>query len=195
VAGAPPQATPNDHIRATQFVVDLAGTLATAAGGRDIDNEELYHAILTRVGYRDGAETTPEGSADNDLAHERAHAVMQFLELAAGSTLPGKLLPLSGDTARDGVYRERTHLVAHLARLYPSVLSYNDPNEPDWPVLYIDSPTGQLSWHINPDDRDLVGSVPVVHSDDPRAQWDRHTTDEKYRRLRRLNTMQGVSRT
>lgn len=142
---------------------------------------KLYEMVLDRVGYHDGAETTAGGSADNDLAHERAQAVMQFIELAASSTLPGNLL-----TVRGPVYRERTHLVAHLARLNPSVLSYNDPDEPGWPVLYIDSPTGQLSWHINPDDLDLVADVPVVPGDDPRAQWDRHTVDEKYRRLDQL---------
>lgn len=146
----------------------------------------LYEMVLDRVGYHDGAETTSEGSADNDLAHERAQAVMRFIDLAAGSTLPGKLLPPSGDATRDGVYRERTHLVAHLTRLNPSVLSYNDPDEPGWPALYIDSPTGQLSWHISPDDLDLVADVPVVPGDDPRAQWDCHTTEEKYQRLDRL---------
>lgn len=165
----------------------IAGCVRERLANPDRDRA-LYEAVLDRVGYHDGAETTPEGSADNDLAHERAQAVMRFVDLAAGSTLPGKLLPPPGDTTRDGVYRERTHLVAHLARVHPSVLAYNDPNEPDWPVLYIDSPVGQLSWRISPDDLDLVADVPVVPGDDSRAQWDQHSTDEKYRRLDRLPT-------
>lgn len=42
-----------------------------------------------------------------------------------------------------------------------------DPKEPDWPVVYIDLPTGQVSWHM------------------PRyePEWDGHTTAEKYARI------------
>jgi len=79
----------------------------------------------------------------------------------------------------DAAYRERAHLVAHLAALYSSVLVHGaDPAEPDWPVLFISLPTGQASWHISPDDLDLFAHVPkgIDH-------WDGHTTDEKYQRL------------
>lgn len=75
------------------------------------------------------------------------------------------------------VYRERSHLVAHLAAAYPSSLTI-DPAEPDWPVVLIDLPTGQLSWHISPDDMDLFG-----HVAQGAATWDGHDTQEKYRRL------------
>jgi hypothetical protein len=83
----------------------------------------------------------------------------------------------------DDVYRERACLVALVAALYPSVRAYSDPHEPEWSVVYVDSPAGQLSWHIAENDLDLfehVEFVPTVH---PRAQWDGHTTEEKYRRL------------
>ncbi|WP_086853371.1 hypothetical protein [Amycolatopsis kentuckyensis] len=43
-----------------------------------------------------------------------------------------------------------------------------DPAEPDWPVVYIDLPTGQVSWHM------------PAYS----PAWDRHTTAEKYERIR-----------
>jgi hypothetical protein len=43
-----------------------------------------------------------------------------------------------------------------------------DPQEPDWPVVYIELPTGQVSWH-----------VPAYA-----GEWDRHDTEEKYRRCR-----------
>jgi hypothetical protein len=43
-----------------------------------------------------------------------------------------------------------------------------DPAEPDWPVAYIELPTGQVSWHLP--------AHPVV--------WDGHTTPEKYARIR-----------
>lgn len=83
-----------------------------------------------------------------------------------------------------GVYAERAHLVAYLATQYPAAMAYNDPAEPDWPVLYIDSPKGQLTWHISPDDLWLFAHVPVKREDMPR--WDGHSTEEKYQRLRDL---------
>lgn len=85
------------------------------------------------------------------------------------------------------IYSERAHLVALLTRLYPAVLAYSDPNEPEWPVIYVDSPAGQLSWHLSKDDLHLFQGVPIVEPVDPRAQWDYHTTEEKYRRLRALH--------
>lgn len=53
----------------------------------------LKDLVLAECGYRDGAETSAYGSADNDLAQERADAVMNFLELAKEHSLPNKLLP------------------------------------------------------------------------------------------------------
>lgn len=43
-----------------------------------------------------------------------------------------------------------------------------DPAEPEWPVVYIELPTGQVSWHM-----------PRYAND-----FDGHTTDEKYARIR-----------
>ncbi len=42
-----------------------------------------------------------------------------------------------------------------------------DPAEPGWPVIYIDLPTGQVSWHCQ--------EYP--------ASWDNHTTAEKFDRI------------
>ena len=79
----------------------------------------------------------------------------------------------------DALFRERHHLVAHLAALYPSVMVLNaDPDAPDWPVIYITLPTGQVSWHISPGDMDLFRHVRVGS-----AEWDGHDVVEKYRRL------------
>lgn len=84
------------------------------------------------------------------------------------------------------VYRERARLVAVLASLFPSVWAYSDPAEPEWPVVYVDTPLGQCSWHLAVEDLDLFGHVPQVAPDDPRARWDGHTTEEKYQRLAEL---------
>ena len=45
-----------------------------------------------------------------------------------------------------------------------------DSNEPEWPVAYIELPTGQVSWHL------------PQHV----KPYDGHTTEEKYERIRRL---------
>lgn len=41
-----------------------------------------------------------------------------------------------------------------------------DPEHPTWPVVFIELPTGQVSWHM-------------AEHDHP---WDEHTTEEKYQR-------------
>jgi hypothetical protein len=45
-----------------------------------------------------------------------------------------------------------------------------DPEEPEWPVVFIELPTGQVSWHIP------QHGIP----------WDGHTTEEKFERIRRF---------
>ena len=92
----------------------------------------------------------------------------------------------AGDPQLDAAYRERAHLVALLAALYPAHIGYTDPAAIDWLVVTIETPTGQMSWHIAERDRDLfehVRLVPAVHN-----VWDGHSTEEKYARLRRLTT-------
>jgi hypothetical protein len=42
-----------------------------------------------------------------------------------------------------------------------------DPAEPEWPVVYIELPTGQVSWHMP------QHGIP----------FDGHSTEEKYRRI------------
>ena len=81
--------------------------------------------------------------------------------------------------ATEALYRERHHLVSHLAAIYPAVMVMNaDPDAPDWPVIYLTLPTGQVSWHIAPRDMDLFRHVPVGS-----AEWDGHDVVEKYGRL------------
>jgi hypothetical protein len=80
------------------------------------------------------------------------------------------------------LYRERAWLLDGYVHLFGGVISYNDPVCPDWPVLYIETPEGQMSWHIAPEDLAEFGKMTVI----PDYPWDRHTTKEKYLRLRRL---------
>lgn len=110
------------------------------------------------------------------------------LAVASGMVkpIPCRTCDESGIVVELDVNRERAHLIAALAAEWASVMAYNDPDEPDWPVIYIQTETGQLSWHISPGDVDLFAHIPVVAGDDPRARWDGHSTEEKYERVEAL---------
>lgn len=92
------------------------------------------------------------------------------------------------EAERDGAYRERAQLLAWLAALHPAVRTpATDIDEPGWQILYLrPAAGGQMSWHIAPRDADLLGHVEQVPVDDERAQWDGHTTEEKYQRIASL---------
>ncbi|MFJ4739102.1 hypothetical protein [Streptomyces sp. NPDC088775] len=83
------------------------------------------------------------------------------------------------------VYRERAHLLGGYVALFGGVFSHTDEKSPGWPVLYIETPKGQCSWHINPDDLDVFEGLKVPFVDD--YPWDGHTTEEKYFRIEALN--------
>jgi hypothetical protein len=79
----------------------------------------------------------------------------------------------------DDVYRERQHLVSNLSAKHPSgLVSSVDEDGVTWPIVYIELPTGQVSWHISDVDLDLFSHVPYRD-----IKWDGHNTSEKYRRL------------
>ncbi|MFE3206307.1 hypothetical protein [Embleya sp. NPDC059237] len=98
--------------------------------------------------------------------------------------------PTDPDTANTSaersVYRERAELIADLAARWPSVLVTSAPDLPEYAIVHIHPPTGPMSWHIHPDDVPLFDHVRRVGADHPRAQWDGHSTGEKYDRLRAL---------
>ena len=90
---------------------------------------------------------------------------------------------LVGDTM--SIYREREHLVAFLTTLYPSVGCYNNQEDPEYCVVYVETPVGQMAWQIHPDDMDLFEGLRIVQNHD----WDGHTTSEKYRKLQNFVQM------
>lgn len=87
----------------------------------------------------------------------------------------------------DRAYAERNAVVLAFAQAAAEagpgwamgVLS--DPEEPEWPVVVIETPAGQMSWHV-PRDELPEHWREGRHSRD----WDGHTTREKYDRLERL---------
>lgn len=94
----------------------------------------------------------------------------------------------TAEAAMNALYKERAALVAFLAIQHDSVLSYSDPEQPEWPVLTVTTGSGQMTWHIAPDDLHLFDGIPFVEAGDSRTAWDGHDTPEKYRRLALLTS-------
>lgn len=92
----------------------------------------------------------------------------------------------------DALYRERAHLVAYLTTQWPSVVAPHEDGEADWRVIIVNTIRGQMSWHVHVDDMDLFAHVPSRESTGwsrtlaKRFEWDGHTTEQKYERLRSL---------
>ena len=85
-------------------------------------------------------------------------------------------------------YQERNRVVQALAKMAME-LGYKvgikeDPEDYCYVILYIDLPTGQVSWHI--DTNDLVTEFPTYE-----GQWDSHDTNEKYARLEKYTSGKG----
>lgn len=83
------------------------------------------------------------------------------------------------------IYTER-NIAAGLAVSMAVKLGYDinnhvDPEEPDWIVVFITLPTGQVSWHIPREEywRYFPGYTPVRG----RNPWDGHTTEQKNERI------------
>lgn len=98
---------------------------------------------------------------------------------------------------KDEAYLERAKLLAW--RVASAITQHNpiepwdvvmapatDVTEPGWWLLFMKTPMGQLSWHLSPDQVKLFDFVTRVEPEDPRAQWDGHTTPEKYGRIQGL---------
>lgn len=82
---------------------------------------------------------------------------------------------------KDGAYDERMHLVAALARLFPSGI--RDTNISGWTpawkgCVYIDLPTGQISYHYHTRHADLFAGLPAY-----RQPWDGHDKATVHARL------------
>jgi len=82
---------------------------------------------------------------------------------------------------KDAAYEERNKVVAALAHLYPSGL-LPTPGWLEWSgCVYIDLPTGQVSWHYHDSHAPMFAGLPPYTK-----EWDGHTTEEKYARLAAL---------
>ena len=77
----------------------------------------------------------------------------------------------------DEAYLDRNLCVQVMARMAEK-LGYNVgvKENGDWPILYINLPTGQVSWHIPK--ADIAGISPEYHK-----EWDGHDVEIKRMRL------------
>lgn len=91
--------------------------------------------------------------------------------------------------AKDAAYRERNQCVALLVRMALALgwragvgRHADEPGEtwePDWrTIIFIDLPTGQVSWHFHDSETELLAGLPAYM-----GAWDGHDTARKYRRV------------
>lgn len=92
--------------------------------------------------------------------------------------------------SKDDAYHERDMLVCALSKLFPSYLARHDEKEEwedDWRwIVYIEIPTGQVSWHIHDSEIEMF-----VHLEVKENNWDGHNTERKYQRLSKLQALKG----
>src|SRR6266853_268553 len=82
---------------------------------------------------------------------------------------------------KNEAYRQRNHLVAALARLFPSGITRTDiPDwDPEWHgCCFIDLPTGQISYHYHDSQAFLFEDLPLYEK-----PWDGHNKETVHRRL------------
>lgn len=85
----------------------------------------------------------------------------------------------------DQAYYERNCLVAVLSKIFPAGLKRTaiEGWDPEWHnCVFIDTPVGQCSWHFHDREAYLFS-----HLGQYQGEWDGHTTEDKYARLRDIN--------
>jgi hypothetical protein len=96
---------------------------------------------------------------------------------------------------KDDAYHERNQCVALIVRmalqlgLNAGVGFHEDKTgeewDPEWrTIVFIDLPSGQVSWHLHDSQKYLIKDLPVYFS-----PWDGHDTPEKYRRVNAAFTL------
>lgn len=135
--------------------------------------------------YLDGLATGEFGTTHPKLAN--AAAILRRLDApVAAQPQPSELEAMR--QRKDGAYFERNQVVAALAKCFPSGVAKTaiDGWSEDWHgCVYIDLPTGQVSWHFHDSQAYLFKDLPSYA-----GAWDGHDTPEKYRRVNALAAAQ-----
>jgi hypothetical protein len=170
---------PDEVAYLIQQALDAARAAAPDAGLR----EALETWVETRLGVHEW-HGPPEWTAEQayDAAVEEVQAIIGGQNVVPGFPYASPAAPAGLDAA----YRERNALVAALIRTngWPAQIVMA-PDTEGWWIVYAETPEGQVSWHVSPDDMDLFSDWPVAFGSH-HSPWDGHTTDEKYTRLARL---------
>jgi len=85
---------------------------------------------------------------------------------------------------KNSAYHERNQVVAALSKLFPSgITRTNIPNwDDEWHgAVYIDLPTGQISYHYHDSEHHLFAALPNYN-----GAWDGHNKDTVHQRLQAL---------
>ncbi|MFD7161259.1 DUF4326 domain-containing protein [Kribbella sp. NPDC059898] len=165
-----------------------------AEGVAATEGEARAIAVRRYADWLDG-----NGPDDHPLTPKRSVSrawILAHLEELAGKVLactcPVDELPCHRDelarrAAERAVYAERAQLVALVSACFWAARAV-DPGEPMCPdVIYLETPQGQLSWHLAAVDVErFFRHVELVDEGHERAQWDGHSTTEKYRRISEL---------
>ncbi len=88
--------------------------------------------------------------------------------------------------SKNNAYHERDMLVCALSKLFPAYLAQHDEADLEWEndwrwIVYVELPTGQVSWHIHDSEREMFNHLEVKANN-----WDGHNTERKYQRLKAL---------
>lgn len=92
---------------------------------------------------------------------------------------------------KDAAYLERNHVVAALARLFPSgTLQTDIPGwSPEWHgCVYIELPSGQISYHYHDSHAHLFDDLPAYS-----GVWDGHNKDVVHERLAKLTAIRNAT--
>jgi hypothetical protein len=186
--------------RGVDTETDSAATRADSVRtGQDSGLREQYAAAVDRLRDSGGIYSIDDAERDRlvevvlAVRDQRTEQLANRLSYAAhvaaderGRAYNAEQRAEQLEIERDQAYRERAHLLAWLAALHPAnavITPAPDVDEPGWQLLYLLVGGYQMSWHIAPRDSDLFNHVEHVAADDPRAQWDGHSTTEKYERI------------
>lgn len=111
-----------------------------------------------------------------------------------------------GKQKADAAYKERNQLVRVLTKIFPAYLSRHDEEDTQWDpewkwIVYVKIPVmvsgpmipgntsrivwKQVSWHIHNSEKYLFNHLEIKKNN-----WDGHTTEEKYRRLKAIAPLQ-----
>lgn len=165
----------------------IAAMLADLAGG------ELITATDDECCGQHRWNTAPDTPADQRPYCETCPRRIEEGDAARQAILTERKIGNEADAERDQAYRERNHLVAALARLFPSGIRPTDiPGwDPAWNnCVYIDLPTGQISYHYHDDEAELFKDLPRYTK-----PFDGHAKDDVHKRLAELGVSYVTERT